>query len=294
MFSTEPDKKFTEADVAVLSLFAKHAAIAITNARLHADAADRARRLAVAEERERVVRDVHDTVARALGSILVHLDGERVRDRGGPARSRTNGCPPALAETRRTALGLVPTLLEHRALRRRARHRAGLGEVDRRICTPTWSSPARRREIAPEVSTAGAADGPGGTDQRRRPRRGAAGAGRRHLRVRRRRGRRRGRRRRLRRRRPEGEPRGPASGSTASSRAPTSSAADLEIESDPGWGTRVRATVPYDGSLLADRAQRGSARGACSSSTPPPVVRAGLVRLLGERRAPDPGRRRDR
>ena len=51
-----------------------HAAIAIVNARLHAEAAERARRLAVSAERERVVRDVHDTVARALGSILLHLD----------------------------------------------------------------------------------------------------------------------------------------------------------------------------------------------------------------------------
>src|SRR5262245_58654393 len=36
VFSTSPDKRFSDDDVAVLSLFAKHAAIAIANARIHA------------------------------------------------------------------------------------------------------------------------------------------------------------------------------------------------------------------------------------------------------------------
>src|SRR4029078_5026510 len=109
VFSTQPDKKFTEADVAVLSLFAKHAAIAITNARVHADAADRARRLAVAEERERVVRDVHDTVTRALGSILVHLEGSESEIEADRLEAARTAARQALVETRRTALGLVPT-----------------------------------------------------------------------------------------------------------------------------------------------------------------------------------------
>ena len=50
VFSTDPAKRFTDQDVAMLSLFAKHAGIAITNARLHAESEDRARHLAVANE----------------------------------------------------------------------------------------------------------------------------------------------------------------------------------------------------------------------------------------------------
>ena len=56
--------------------------------------------------------------------------------------------------------------------------------------------------------------------------------------------------------------------------------ADLEIESNPGWGTRVRAKVPYDGSLLANRAQRGTLWRLLIVHHHA-VVRAGLVRLLG-------------
>ena len=52
---------------------------------------------------ERVVRDVHDTVARALGSILVHLDGvgDPRRRRPDDADQRQHGvAPEELLETR--------------------------------------------------------------------------------------------------------------------------------------------------------------------------------------------------
>ena len=101
----------------MLSLFAKHAGIAITNARLHVESEDRARHLAVANERERVVRDVHDTVARALGSILVHLDaGDDRAVEPAHLDAARNAARSALAETRRTVLGLVPSLLEQHSL----------------------------------------------------------------------------------------------------------------------------------------------------------------------------------
>src|SRR5262249_25040060 len=94
---------------------------AITNARLHAEAADRARRLAVSAERERVVRDVHDAVARALGSILMHIDAFDTPTEL-PAASaehlaaaRTTACE-ALAETRKPVLGLGPALVDPHAL----------------------------------------------------------------------------------------------------------------------------------------------------------------------------------
>ncbi len=68
---------------------------------------------------------------------------------------------------------------------------------------------------------------------------------------------------------------------------------DLEIESNPGWGTRVRAKVPYDGSLLANRA---AARHALAAPHRAPPRRR--PRRTGppprKRRSADPGRRRDR
>jgi signal transduction histidine kinase len=58
---------FTERDEEVLALFAAHAAIALTNARLY----ERARQLSVLEERARLARDLHDAVSQKLFSIRV-------------------------------------------------------------------------------------------------------------------------------------------------------------------------------------------------------------------------------
>src|SRR5690348_5775068 len=58
---------FTARDEEVLALFAAHAAIALTNARLY----ERARQLSVLEERGRLARDLHDAVSQKLFSIRV-------------------------------------------------------------------------------------------------------------------------------------------------------------------------------------------------------------------------------
>jgi signal transduction histidine kinase len=56
---------FTERDERTLSLFAAHAAIALTNARLY----ERGRELSVLEERARLARDLHDAVSQKLFSV---------------------------------------------------------------------------------------------------------------------------------------------------------------------------------------------------------------------------------
>ncbi len=78
---------FTERDLQILSLFAAHAAIALTNARLY----ERSRELSVLQERSRLARDLHDAVTQKLFSIRAHaraaavlaardpLDAARVR-----------------------------------------------------------------------------------------------------------------------------------------------------------------------------------------------------------------------
>jgi len=58
---------FTERDEQLLSLFAAHAAIALTNARLY----ERGRELSVLEERTRLARELHDAVSQKLFSISV-------------------------------------------------------------------------------------------------------------------------------------------------------------------------------------------------------------------------------
>jgi signal transduction histidine kinase/DNA-binding NarL/FixJ family response regulator len=121
VFSRDPDRMFTDEDVSLVELFATHAAIAITNARLHASEAERRSEAAVVAERERVLRDVHDSVSRGLASILLYLDrAEHAVSTGrdphdGFHRAR-QAAQSALVETRRTVLGLGPTALNGRPL----------------------------------------------------------------------------------------------------------------------------------------------------------------------------------
>ena len=72
--------------------FAKHAALAITYARLHEAAEANARAEAAAEERNRMAREVHDTVAKGLVSVLLHLRSAEAAP-GGRARGPTSGWP---------------------------------------------------------------------------------------------------------------------------------------------------------------------------------------------------------
>lgn len=121
VFSRDPGRRFTRAEASLVERFAAHAAIAITNARLHTIAAERSREAAVASERERVVRDVHDTVGRGLADILLRLDeAERRLAVGEPAgealAQARRAARSALSETQRTVLGLGPEQLDGRSL----------------------------------------------------------------------------------------------------------------------------------------------------------------------------------
>ncbi len=62
--------EFSPADQALVELFARHAWIAIDNARLHGQA----RRLAVTEERDRIGRDLHDGIIQALYAVGLSLE----------------------------------------------------------------------------------------------------------------------------------------------------------------------------------------------------------------------------
>ena len=277
VFSTDPQVRFRDEDVELLGLFATHAAIAIVNARLHAEAAERARRLAVSAERERVVRDVHDTVARALGSILLHLDAcdDRPARSTSPRRARR----PAPRSPRPAALCSASGRPCSSCTRWRTRSPSSShGRARRRVSAPTSSSPASRLTLQPEIGQQalrlvqealtnvvtharaasvrvgvmyGAEDvavvveddgvgfDPAVLTDRRRSGLGLHGIVARAHRL----------------------------------------GAELEIESTPGWGTRIRARIPYEprdagGEARADVPWRVLVVDAR------PVVRAGLVRLL--------------
>jgi signal transduction histidine kinase len=108
---------FTGRDEEILSLFAAHAAIALTNARLY----ERSRELSVLQERSRLARELHDAVTQKLFSIRAHARAAAVlaaRDPADLARVRseievigTVGAE-AHAELRAVIDGLAPPDLE--------------------------------------------------------------------------------------------------------------------------------------------------------------------------------------
>jgi signal transduction histidine kinase len=62
--------EFSQADQDLVEIFALHAGIAIDNARLH----EAARRLAVADERDRIGRDLHDGIIQSLYAVSLSLE----------------------------------------------------------------------------------------------------------------------------------------------------------------------------------------------------------------------------
>src|SRR5580693_5610260 len=96
---------FTERDLQILSLFAAHAAIALTNARLY----ERSRELSVIQERSRLARELHDAVTQKLFSIRAHA-------RAAAVRAVIDGLAPPDLETG----GLTESLGRYAALAGRA------------------------------------------------------------------------------------------------------------------------------------------------------------------------------
>ena len=108
---------FTERQLRLALGIAQAGAVAIEHAQLYA----RARELGMAEERNRLAREVHDTLAQGLTAITLQLEAaERLMPPGaeakrlvGEARSLARR---SLAEARRAVWGLAPSPLDGRSL----------------------------------------------------------------------------------------------------------------------------------------------------------------------------------
>ena len=168
---------FTERDEEILSLFAAHAAIALTNARLY----ERSRELSVLQERSRLARELHDAVTQKLFGIRAHaraaavlagrepVDPDRVRAEievvgalGAEAHAELRAVIDGLAPPDLEAGGLAESLRRYAVLAGRAygvpvaftaaklpalgpaRRRRCTGS-HRRRCTTRCGTPARAR-----------------------------------------------------------------------------------------------------------------------------------------------------
>ena len=110
--------EFSAEDQDLVERFARHAGIALENARLH----DQVRRLAVVDERDRISRDLHDSVIQAIYAQTLALDDvpELVTDDPAEAARRVDEAIDALhgviRDIRNFIFGLRPVLLESGSL----------------------------------------------------------------------------------------------------------------------------------------------------------------------------------
>jgi signal transduction histidine kinase len=110
--------EFSEDDQVLVEMFALHAGIAIENARLH----DQVGRLAIVDERDRISRDLHDSVIQAIYAQTLALDDvpDLVTDEPAEAARRVDEAIDALhaviRDIRNFIFGLRPALLESGSL----------------------------------------------------------------------------------------------------------------------------------------------------------------------------------
>ncbi len=109
---------FTEDDQRIVETFALHAGIAIENASLHEDV----QRLAIVEERDRIGRDLHDSIIQSLYAVGLSLEDvpELMVDEPTEANARVeraiDSLHAAIGEMRDFIFGLRPELLDRAGL----------------------------------------------------------------------------------------------------------------------------------------------------------------------------------
>lgn len=116
--ANDRDRQFGEREIAVLAILARHAAVGIENARLYAAS----RELGVAEERNRLAREIHDTLAQSLLTLTFQLRAARGLVASDPERATAEllaaetNARSALDEARRSVWNLGPSALESGSL----------------------------------------------------------------------------------------------------------------------------------------------------------------------------------
>jgi signal transduction histidine kinase len=114
LYLAEKAGGFSDEDQRIVESFARHAGIAMENARLH----EQVQRLAVVEERERIGKDLHDSVIQAIYAVGLSLDDvpEMMEGELEEARRRVERAIDSLDQTirdiRNFIFGLRPALLE--------------------------------------------------------------------------------------------------------------------------------------------------------------------------------------
>ena len=140
--------EFTADDQALVETFALHAGIAIDNARLH----DQVQRLAVVDERDRISRDLHDSIIQSIYGVTLSLDDvpDLVGEDPHEARARVDTAIDQLhaviRDIRTFIFGLRPILLDSGGLME------GLGILANELRRNTAIEVEVRGEAPPDLS----------------------------------------------------------------------------------------------------------------------------------------------
>jgi nitrate/nitrite-specific signal transduction histidine kinase len=149
--STDVDA-FGEADLYTAQTLADQLAVAIDNARLY----DETRQMAVMEERNRMAREIHDTLAQGFSGIILQLEAaEQALGSDIPALQRhlnqaRNLARKSLAEARRSVWNLRPQALEQRPLADAIKQEVDKFSQSTKV-NAKFSISGDRRDLPPEV-----------------------------------------------------------------------------------------------------------------------------------------------
>ncbi len=147
--TTRGDRTYTENEVELLQAIGDQIAIAVVNARLYRQS----RELATLEERNRVAREIHDTLIQGLTGILVHLQGAKRLNEKKPeqATQRLDDAlelsQESLREARRSVLNLRPIELEalplHQAIAQQVKRIAKADNLQSQFEVEGYPSPLK-------------------------------------------------------------------------------------------------------------------------------------------------------
>lgn len=113
--ASQQEQVFAGSEAELLQAIGDQIAIAVVNARLYR----RSREVAILEERNRVAREIHDTLAQGFAGILVQLQAAERLSLKHPEKARQSLqeahdlARESLQEARRSVLNLRPTVLEN-------------------------------------------------------------------------------------------------------------------------------------------------------------------------------------
>ena len=146
------DHEFTEDDLQVVELFAAQASVALEYARLR----EEVERLAVAEDRERIARELHDGAIQALFAVGMSLQATALKSSDAGVQSRLEGdiarIDGVIRDLRNYIFGLRPGLLSDRELDHAMRELAADLERESGVTTVADIDSVLAAELAPRAA----------------------------------------------------------------------------------------------------------------------------------------------